>query len=112
MGSGTWGARRRTTMAARFDNLAPASARRSRAMASAASAARRTMGNRRGQSGVGDGEPPASGTRSATGSVAAVGDGTGAGDCDHSRTCAESGFEGDFGVADNFDVGASTFGIY
>src|ERR1017187_1138593 len=59
---------------------------------------------------VGDGKAPAAGTRGVTGSVAAVDDGSGAGDRDHARTRAESGFEGDYVVADDFDSGRSCFG--
>src|SRR5260370_35787039 len=52
---------------------------------------------------VGDGEPPASGACDATARIAAVNDGAGAGDRDDAGTEAESGFEGDYSVADNFD---------
>jgi hypothetical protein len=45
-----------------------------------------------------------------TGSIAAVDDGAGAGNCDDAGTRAESGFEGDNGVAEHFDVGERNFG--
>src|SRR5260370_23647012 len=52
---------------------------------------------------VRDGEPPASGACDATARIAAVNDGAGAGDGDDAGTGAKRGFEGDYGVADNFD---------
>ncbi len=162
MAAGARGARRRMTMAARFANLAPASARRVAGdgvgLVSGAEhdgKQAREIGRRcrvgllhkfvdggelpgvedhRGERGfealivgaqdsgdgaaadpvagafVGDGEPPASGARGVTSSVAAVNDGAGAGDRDHSGARAESGFEGDLGVADNFDVGRAISG--
>jgi hypothetical protein len=61
---------------------------------------------------VGDSEPPASGTSGATVSVAAVDDGTGASDRDHAGTGAESGFEGNGHIADNFDFWERWFGSY
>src|ERR1017187_3867492 len=52
---------------------------------------------------VGDGEPPASGARGLAASIAAVNDGTSTGNRDHTRASAERGFQGDYGIADNFD---------
>src|ERR1700693_1180652 len=59
---------------------------------------------------VGDGKPPNSGARSVTGNVAVGDDGAGASDCDHARPRGESGFEGDDGVADNFDSCLPNYG--
>ena len=59
---------------------------------------------------IGDGEPPASGARDAAGSVASVDDGAGAGDRDHAGPGAKSGFQGNYVVADNLDVGETDLG--
>src|ERR1700687_4308643 len=59
---------------------------------------------------VGDGEPPASGARDAAARIAPVNNGAGARDRDHARPHAESGFESDYGVADDFDFRLSSFG--